>query len=210
MIAKDRVGLLPSVESVPWLPYEAVLFLYAHLHELNTVFEWGAGASTFFFARHCRHVISVETEKKWWEVMKGLARYEVADNVELHWIPSEDEPGLPKDNRQPTSFRNDKGVCFRKYVQKILEYPDESFDLILVDGKARPSCLITALPKVRRGGYILLDNTDHKKYWEAMRMVPGNYKRTEFSGWGRKDPTMAGSKRLELMNWEATIWRRGD
>ena len=62
-----------------------------------------------------------------------------------------------------------------------LPYPDGHFDLVIVDGRARPSCVFHAMSKVRAGGYLMLDDTDRQRYEEAMSLLAG-YKRTDLFG----------------------------
>jgi predicted O-methyltransferase YrrM len=40
------------------------------------------------------------------------------------------------------------------------DYEDSHFDLVLVDGVARDCAMMTAIAKVKPGGYIYMDNTD--------------------------------------------------
>jgi len=210
---KKRHEYLAAVDTVPWLPYEAILFLDSIIEHDWKIFEWGAGASTFWLAQRCEKIFSIETEEKWTDIVKALIKKYGFDNIDLKCIPPEDDPSLPTDFRKPNSYRNDKGLCHEKYVKEILRHPDQSFDLVYVDGRARPSCLIACLPKVRTGGYILLDNTDHKKYWMAMKMMPEIYQRWDIHGYGRKDPTNPAMEPVigeTLMKWKATIWRRED
>lgn len=116
------------------------------------IYEWGAGGSTCYWARECASVISIEHNSKWIDrVNKMLAREEgLTDKVELHHVR-----GLPKDEKDR----------FRPYADTILEYPDESFDLVFVDGEAssRGWCLTNGLSKVKPGGILLLDNSNWLK-----------------------------------------------
>jgi predicted O-methyltransferase YrrM len=40
------------------------------------------------------------------------------------------------------------------------QYPDETFDFILIDGSQRGNCAKSAVTKIKSGGYIYLDNSD--------------------------------------------------
>ena len=46
----------------------------------------------------------------------------------------------------------------------ILEFPEDSFDFVLIDGRARVECAYNALSRVRPGGFLLLDNSEWEKY----------------------------------------------
>lgn len=45
------------------------------------------------------------------------------------------------------------------YVHAIDTEPDRSFDLVIVDGQDRHDCVLAAMPKVRSGGMLLLDDS---------------------------------------------------
>ena len=59
-----------------------------------------------------------------------------------------------------TSDETHAGKSFYDYVTLIDEYPSEYFDVVLIDGRARPSCFMHAMNKVKFDGYIILDNAD--------------------------------------------------
>jgi predicted O-methyltransferase YrrM len=75
----------------------------------------------------------------------------------------------------------DHNTAFRKYAAAILGYPDESFDLVFVDGEAscRDWCIANALPKIKPGGYLLLDDSDWPQNvpdWEKQDFVARDLK----------------------------------
>ena len=47
-----------------------------------------------------------------------------------------------------------------QYVQAIKEVSDRSLDFCLVDGLHRDSCADRALPKLKRGGLLIIDNAN--------------------------------------------------
>lgn len=53
---------------------------------------------------------------------------------------------------------------FKAYASAIDAYPDGHFDVVMVDGRARTSCLVHALPKLRKGGLSILDNAEREHY----------------------------------------------
>ena len=55
-------------------------------------------------------------------------------------------------------------MSFFDYASFIDQYPDNYFDLILIDGRARPSCFMHAAAKVKHGGYVVLDNAERVSY----------------------------------------------
>ena len=52
---------------------------------------------------------------------------------------------------------------FDDYVAAINDELDNSLDLVIVDGRARVECVRRAMPKVKPGGLLLLDDTGRTK-----------------------------------------------
>ena len=140
----------------PWLSLPAVRWLEAHIHKSMRVFEWGSGNSTMFFARRTERVVSIEHDQNWFGRMSQELASRRISNVNLHFYP--------------TTISGGPGGGYSDYVRSIRQYDDASFDLILVDGRARCECLRLARKKVRPGGCILLDNAELPKYSGATRL----------------------------------------
>lgn len=81
----------------------------------------------------------------------------------------------PTPNRPDSLFRSSvptyAGCCFEAYVRAIDSCADGSLDLVIVDGRAREACLKHALPKVRSGGWLLLDNSHRPRYADVSRSL---------------------------------------
>lgn len=107
------------------------------------VFEYGAGASTIWLARHAASVISVEHHAGWHQRLIGeVARF---PNIELH-------------------HRELDGDA---YIGAI-EDAGGAFDMIVVDGRRRTECLARAIPHLAPGGIILLDDSGRSRYRSAI------------------------------------------
>jgi len=83
------------------------------------------------------------------------------------------EPKLSKSkiaglSSDPISYASEDksfvGMSFFDYVTAIDNYPDKYFDIILIDGRARPSCFKHSINKIKQGGYIILDNAERAEY----------------------------------------------
>lgn len=68
---------------------------------------------------------------------------------------------------------------FEAYVQAIQEFDNEAFSLVLVDGRSRIAALQAALSKVKRGGWVMLDNSDYARYQPALAAL----RKLELAGW---------------------------
>lgn len=123
-------------QPIPWYTYPAIDFLRQLDLSEKTVFEYGAGNSTLFWAARAARVVSVEDDERWSERLKSA----VPANCTIV-----EEPDL------------------QRYAQVIDAYP-EGFDIIVVDGPARGGtrlrCARAALTHLKAGGMIILDNSD--------------------------------------------------
>src|SRR3990167_4328675 len=52
-------------------------------------------------------------------------------------------------------------------------FPDEYFDLILVDGRNRKGCILHAIRTLKRGGVLMLDNAERPYYKKAIELLEG-------------------------------------
>ena len=162
----------PLSEGIPWITFGAIRFLERRLLPSAHVFEWGMGGSTAFFLNRCKHVTSVEHDDEWF-----LKAHNVFGASEK-WSPLHIKPTKvyqQGDVADWASYRTSDesygSYEFGEYARAICRFPDESLDLIVVDGRARPSCFHHALSKIKRGGYIVWDNTERVNYHRAMSCV---------------------------------------
>jgi len=181
----------------PWLPY----LVTDYIKRLNPkrVFEWGSGESTLFFIEMgIRHLVSIEHDPKW---CRDVAK-KITTAIDYRFIPFEDEL-LGNDPANPLHYKSGStnlgDVNFKRYASIIDEY--DLFDLILIDGMARASCLHHAFNHVTPGGCIVLDNTGDRPYYlEQTEAMFGNYE----AGWEKI--TMMGYGPILSYKWETTIF----
>jgi len=154
----------------PWITFPAMRWLASYLRPSMSVFEWGSGGSTLFFARRVARVVSVEYDAVWCEAVAARLRAQGLGNALVQLLPP--EPG-----NDGALYRSSAvefvGMSFRRYVHSVLDYPDGSFDVILVDGRARLGCLVTALPKLKDDGVLILDNSEREDAAEACALLTG-------------------------------------
>jgi hypothetical protein len=123
-------------QPVPWYTYPAIDFLRQIDFRGKTVFEYGSGMSTLFWAQAADRVVSIEDDEAWFEMMSDR-------------IPRNASLVLETDiARYPGA----------------LARTGEHFDVIVVDGPARGrtrlKCCRAALEALNAGGLIILDNSD--------------------------------------------------
>lgn len=170
-------NLNPLIDEQPWIAFAAIDFLKRILAEDMRVFEYGSGGSTLFFARRVKEVISVEHDKGWSEKVILVMEQRGYKNWQCRIIePTPSALPISGDASDPDAYissgKEFGNRSFKDYVTSIDSYPDRYFDIILIDGRARPSCFKHSLRKIKYNGWIIWDNTDRKYYWPVMSTAP--------------------------------------
>ncbi|MEO8086130.1 MAG: hypothetical protein ABI763_04895 [Bacteroidota bacterium] len=166
-----------SVEArLPWMTFSAIRFMEKNLDRSMKVFEYGCGGSSVFLCERVGKVISVEHDKSWFHILGNKLKDLQLLNWEGLLIEPEWDGTATRSIAEPGEYGTDdvKLSCYRfkKYASAIDAYSDGQFDWVLVDGRSRPSCLKHSLPKVKTGGFLLLDNSDRGYYLEKL---PANF-----------------------------------
>jgi SAM-dependent methyltransferase len=140
-------GKTPLDLEIPCFSYAAIDFLNGFVQPRMSVFEYGSGGSTLFFAQRAKEVLSVENDPQWFDwvsrrlVEKGLT------NASLKLCEF--------DFKKPTGFEDSA------YLNAM---PERNFDIIVVDGSeewthVRPVCFEKAERQINPGGIIVVDDS---------------------------------------------------
>jgi hypothetical protein len=140
---------------LPWFTYPAIEYLGQLDFSDKTVFEFGAGNSTVYWSRRAARVVSVEHDRGWHERL----RMQLPTGQEL--ILAENPRGHP---------------------QALVRRRDE-FDVVVVDGIERRACCAVAVQRLRRGGLVILDNSDWHHHCAAVLREAGLLE-VDFVGFG--------------------------
>ncbi len=116
----------------PWFTYPAIEFLETLDLSRCSVFEFGAGSSTLYWAKRVARVVSVEKDRQWY----GKLTKQLPANAECIHAPTDEQ-----------------------YVA-VLQSRQDRFDVVVVDGAARAQSAKAALEGVAPDGLIILDNAE--------------------------------------------------
>lgn len=158
----------------PWTSQAAVAIFRELLNKRMTGLEYGSGNSTIFFASRLGHLTSVEHDKAWYSRVKSTLKKLGHSNVDYKLIA----PGTIR----PLDYSLIKGYNLEEnefaikseyadYFSFVRTFPDNHFDFIMVDGRARIECTLNALPKLKPGGIFVLDNSDRKRYTPVFKVL---------------------------------------
>lgn len=181
----------------PWLPFLAKQFIAQIRPQL--VFEWGTGGSTIFFREMGCNLISVESDEVWAKhVRQELVNRNLHFGLDYNVIPYE-LGDIGTDYSNPVHYKSYNTEYPPANFKKYVDFIDDKgvFDLILIDGYARASCIAHAVSHVRPGGWLAIDNTDRP--WYLINTLPlfKDWERVDFYGYG---PILA-------YEWQTTFFR---
>ena len=154
---------------IPWLNFESISFLEGYLKKEMKVFEFGSGGSTLFFSDRVNELVSIEHDQNWYDLTnKSIVDLKLTHVDYNHISPffCENLNGLNcQDPLNYISCNSEyKNYNFSQYVKAIDRFPDRYFDLVFIDGRARPSCILHSIKKVKKNGILFIDNTDRTYY----------------------------------------------
>lgn len=144
-------------QPIPWVTYSFIDFIKDRLKKEHTVFEFGSGNSTYFYAKYAGIVVSVEHDKAWFDKISGTK----PDNAELIYC----------------ELVRDGDYC--RVPQKL----EETFDIIIVDGRDRVNCCRQGIKALSERGVIILDDSERDDYRDGVSFLKqSGFKELSFSG----------------------------
>jgi hypothetical protein len=172
----------PLESEMPWLPFPTIGWLEKYIAPDMQVFEWGSGGSTAYIARRVKHVTSVEHHALWHAKVRFFLWLRGITNCNL--VLKEPERAADVPERYRSTGGKTSHLGFMAYALYINRFPDNYFDLVVIDGRGRSACIMLANKKVKIGGYILLDDSERPEYRNAISSLTAlNYRVTaEFKG----------------------------
>ena len=158
---------------LPFLVYEAIGHLETLVKPGTKVVELGGGNSTMWFLERGAHVVTIEHSKEWAAEIRSAAEATLG---------AEGAARL-----QIEVAEGDAAIDFANSLET------EAFDLALIDCMNaftwRRAGVMALAPKVRPGGTICLDNSDHPNNWAAVEEL-GRSERTRFTGYAPMCPVV--------------------
>ena len=184
---------------IPWINFLAIDYLNEILLGASKVFEYGVGGSTIFLAKKNLEVISVEHNKSYYEaVNKIIIQQYKKQSIQLFL-------SVPKPNSVETKYTSNRneysGLSFKDYVHTINQFPDQYFDLVLVDGRCRIECCKAASRKIKKNGVLMLDNSDYMHYQSGIQDLDLHF----LKNW-KKQNLLSPGPCSQVIGWQTTYW----
>lgn len=91
----------------------------------------------------------------------------------------------------------------RPYSNMTFGFERDSFDLICVDGRDRVECCLNSMTLVKPGGYLLLDNSERRRYGRVFDVCKD-------AGWKLFEYTQEKPDSVGFMykNWKTSWWEK--
>lgn len=144
-----------SGNPIPWFTYPVIDLLNKRLPNDFTIFEYGCGLGTRWWASKAKQVDAVEHIKKW------------ADDV------SENMPGHVQILHRPLGEKYEESVSASGI----------NYDIIVIDGRNRVKCCEASLPYISNIGIFIFDDTNRDKYQEGVQLLKrAGYRQLQLRG----------------------------
>lgn len=154
---KTKLPVAQDGSPLPWVTYPFIDFIDERLNKEMSIFEFGSGNSTIYYAKKVKEVYSVEHDETWFTQIKQ----QLPSNANLF---------------HQSLIYNDE---YCRYPTTL----NLKFDIIIVDGRDRVNCMIHAVNNLTKNGVIVLDNSDRLEYTNGInKLLEQKFKKIDF--WG--------------------------
>ena len=154
---RDNAPVDGEGKPTPWIAYPATEFIKNRVKSDMSVFEYGCGGSTLWWASRVKEVTACEHDEEWFKKTKNM----LPTNVVLHHVPLE---------------------YGGEYAGKVAETP-EKFDIVFIDGRDRVNCAINAVKGLKPDGIIIFDDSNRAEYAAGYDFLFQNgFRKIEFVG----------------------------
>ena len=143
---------------IPWITYPALAFLASRVPRDVSVFEYGCGYGTLWWAARAREVVACDHDPAWISEIGARA----PGHVTLLHVPLE------------------YGGAYSRAAASYTE----RFDVVVIDGRDRVNCARHAVKALKPDGVIVWDNTERRQYREGLEHLASlGFRRIPFEGY---------------------------
>ena len=161
---------------IPWYTFEAIEFLKINLTKNHTIFEVGCGASTLFFASKVKKVISLESNRRWFEIITSILKNSGDFVLEKNYFS----------NTKCEIFLMEDALDLEEYQNFAKNYSQKNhlkFDFVIVDSLKRFECVKNSFETIKNDGYLILDDSERLNYRKIFDFLQkNNFSYQDFEG----------------------------
>lgn len=159
----------------PWTSQASIVIFDKILDKTMRGLEYGSGKSTLFFTSKLNHLTSIEHHKTWYDKINKILKERNINNVDYRYIPQNSKDQEHDLSHFSVYANKTKNLSIRSeyinYFEAINNFPDNHFDFILIDGRARVECSLNAIKKLKKGGIFVLDNSERSRYKSVLSIL---------------------------------------
>ena len=142
---------------IPWCSYPFIKFIEPRLKKDFSVFEFGSGNSTLWYAERVGKILSVENDKGWFD----LVSKKVPENAKIIF--------------QMLEYNGE-------YCKKALA-ANNKFDVIIIDGRDRVNCIKHSIGALKEQGVLIFDNSNLPQYSDGISyLISNGFRKLDFIG----------------------------
>lgn len=142
----------------PWMSQQEINTIIKHLNKTDTMLEYGCGGSTIHFCNYVTEYYSIEHNSEWYSKILKVAK----PNTKMYHIDRNHI--TPEKNRIRAKNWNELDASSRsKDFKDYIHFPqtlNKIFDVVLVDGRARPECAKFIFDYLKDDGILFIHD-----YW---------------------------------------------
>lgn len=166
----DTLGVdfngVASGQALPWITFQSIDYLLERISPDMTVLEYGAGFSTIWWAERVAKVTSLERHAAWADNVQAKLDSLGHTNVSLRLFGKlpEADSHIPWDRFSQTELDQ----LADEYIHA--PEPEPAFyDVVVVDDIFRPETLTAGSAFVKKGGLLILDDSEREVTRDAMK-----------------------------------------
>ena len=141
-----------EIELKPLISEECKQKILSFIKNDSIMFEIGSGGSTIMFSKKCKKLYSLESSQLWFNKVNKYINDNNLDNIEYYCVL----PNDPNVREKHTPGISRTYEQYKDYVDKIDDFDDNFFDVIFIDGVARPHCYLKSFNKIKSDGYVII------------------------------------------------------
>lgn len=191
----------------PWITSPACEWLESHVTPVDVVLEFGGGASTLWWAKLARKVVTVEASHEWCALLldRMRRRPDLLKKWRLVMSPCDWNPDISEP--KPYWFRHREHLLPEERADIESDYlslASCSPTVCFIDGSIRPKTIDHVAINAAESGIrmIVVDNTEAEYIAEAVAAIPGVFCRHDFPA-DRRDRIPEHQE-----GWITSVWTR--
>ena len=142
---------------IPWCTYPFIKFIEPRLKKDFSVFEYGSGNSTLWYAERVGEILSIEDNKEWYE----LNSKRIPNNAKILF----------------------HSLQYNGEYSGAASGSNKKFDIIIIDGRDRVNCTKKSLEALKENGVIIFDNSDLPQYSDGINfLIDLGFNKIDFLG----------------------------